>query len=277
MNKFGGNWTDQKIDIVTSYAKAYLTIMNKYDYFKLIYFDGFAGSGEITAEDEATLEGAAVRVLTINDPKSFDLYYFVELDKKFAANLETTIRKKFPEKKSHVVAEDCNVKLSDLVDYLQKPENKYCKVLAFIDPKGMQVNWNSLEILKGYGIDLWILVPIGMGVNRLLKKDGIISDEWITRLEKFLGMTRPDIMKFFYNSKPVYTLFGEEIVIEKEQKAIDAAAKLYQSRLKTIFKFVSEPFVMRNSMNSPMYHFYMATNNKAALTIANDVIKPKYK
>lgn len=30
MNSFGGSWTEQKILLVENYAKAYLTIMNKY-------------------------------------------------------------------------------------------------------------------------------------------------------------------------------------------------------------------------------------------------------
>ena len=63
MNKFGGDWTNQKIDIITSYAKAYLTVMKDRPYFKLIYFDGFAGSGEITAENKDNIEGAALRII----------------------------------------------------------------------------------------------------------------------------------------------------------------------------------------------------------------------
>jgi three-Cys-motif partner protein len=51
MNKFGGNWTEQKIEIVVNYAKAYLTIMNKNKQFKTLYFDGFAGSGDIFKDD----------------------------------------------------------------------------------------------------------------------------------------------------------------------------------------------------------------------------------
>ena len=50
MNQFGGSWTKVKIEILVEYAKAYLSIMNiyakRYDW-KLLYFDGFAGSGEI--------------------------------------------------------------------------------------------------------------------------------------------------------------------------------------------------------------------------------------
>ena len=69
------------------------------------------------------------------------------------------------------------------------------------------------------------------------------------------------------------TLFGEETVIEKENQAIEKAGELYRNRLNEIFEFVSKPFPLTNSTGSIMYHFMMATNNKTALKIANDIIK----
>jgi hypothetical protein len=48
MNQFGGNWTETKIEMVVRYAKAYLTIMNKYPQFRTLYFDGFAVLGIYT-------------------------------------------------------------------------------------------------------------------------------------------------------------------------------------------------------------------------------------
>jgi len=50
VNHFGGNWTYQKIQIIELYAKAYLQIMKEHPYWKLMYFDGFAGTGEIKIE-----------------------------------------------------------------------------------------------------------------------------------------------------------------------------------------------------------------------------------
>lgn len=141
----------------------------------------------------------------------------------------------------------------------------------------MQVQWKSIKQLKSLSIDLWILVPTGMGVNRLLKNNGEISDAWIYRLEQFLGLSKTEIRDYFYKTLVNQTLFGAEENIYKENNAIEAAAKLYQTKLKEIFQFVSEPFVMRNSNKSPMYHFYMATNNINALKIANDVIRPKFR
>lgn len=278
MNQFGGNWTEQKIEMVVAYAKAYLVIMNNYPQYKLLYFDGFAGSGDINQNDETDIDaikGTAIRILEINEPKSFDQYYFVEKNEKNKNELEQSINKNFSHRKTFVVAEDCNKKLISMAAYLKK--NTSCRTLAFIDPYGMSVNWESIEALKGLGIDLWILVPTGMGINRLLKKDGKISDAWLIKLEKFLGLKKNYILDHFYKETTTLTLFGEETSIEKEQNAIAKSGALYQERLKTVFKFVSESFVMKNSTNSIMYHFMMATNNATALKIANDVIKPKYK
>ena len=132
-------------------------------------------------------------------------------------------------------------------------------------------------MFKGLGVDLWILVPTGMGVNRLLKKDFNISDAWLNKLENFLGLPTEQILDYFYKERKTVTLFGEEKIIEKEKDAIEKAGKLYSRRLGEVFEFVSKPFLMRNSTGAIMYHFMMASNNNAALRIANDIIKPNFK
>ncbi|HUS03399.1 MAG TPA: three-Cys-motif partner protein TcmP [Chitinophagaceae bacterium] len=278
-NKFGGNWTDKKISIVVDYTKAYLTIMNKYPQFKCLYFDGFAGSGDIkkTRKESEVKKGTAIRVLEIDQPKEFDIYYFVEKKDQFKKQLQEIIKEKFPKKKTYVVCGDCNEKLFSLSAYLKK--NKSYRVLAFIDPFGMSVNWASLQALQGLGIDLWILVPTGIGVNRLLKKDGNISEAWLLKLENFLGISREEILKNFYRQYSYHNLFDDELVTiqVKEGNAIKKIHDLYKARLITIFKYVSDAFVLRNSNNSIMFHFMMATNNPSAFKIANEITKPAYK
>ncbi len=120
---------------------------------------------------------------------------------------------------------------------------------------------------------MWILVPTGLGVNRLLKNDGRISDAWLERLEKFLGLTSEEIEKRFYKKGTTHTLFGAESFVHKEENAIENSAKLYQSRLKEVFEFVSKPYALKNSTNSVMYHLFLTSNNKAAEKIASDIVK----
>jgi hypothetical protein len=115
------------------------------------------------------------------------------------------------------------------------------------------------------------LVPTGLGVNRLLKKNGQISDAWLERLEMFLGLTRDEVEKYFY--KKIDTLFPDITFVQKEEDAIEKSAKLYQKRLKDVFKYVSKPYELKNTTNSVMYHLYLATNNESGVKIANDIVK----
>ncbi len=92
LNTWGGPWTEKKLNAFSKYVWSYLTIMKKYPYWKTIYFDGFAGSGsrvikantelykqlKITEEEENTYQGAAERVLSLDNKLSFDFNYFLD-------------------------------------------------------------------------------------------------------------------------------------------------------------------------------------------------------
>ena len=66
--------------------------MKLYPYWKTIYFDGFAGSGnrkeqrksdlyqqlKITPEEDHVYKGSAERVLKLENDHSFDFYYFID-------------------------------------------------------------------------------------------------------------------------------------------------------------------------------------------------------
>lgn len=279
MNNFGGNWTEAKIEILVEYAKAYLTIMDNFaDRYgwKLLYFDGFAGSGFIRKgndENQKIIIGATKRILDIDEPRSFDRYYFVEKEIEKADELVEKVVKNYNHKTINVVNTDCNEKIQSMSEFLKTNKGKKYRVLAYIDPCGMQVNWKSLVALQELKVDAWILVPTGMGVNRLLKKDGRISDAWIERLETFLGMPKIEILDYFYSQTIVSTLFGDEVVTSKEEKAIERSAELYQKRLKELFKFVTNPYILKNKSNSIMFHFYMVSNNNTAQKIANEIIE----
>jgi len=276
MKGFGGDWTEKKIEILVEYAKAYLTIMSKNHYWKLLYFDGFAGTGMIYKDNKIDIHvtiGAAKRIVEIDEPISFDQYYFVEKNPNNAKRLSKNTKEAFPQKKVSIKEGDCNYELKKLAKYLKVEGNKKYRVLAYIDPCGMELEWASIEELKGTKIDIWVLVPTGLGVNRLLKRDGNISDAWLKRLVNFLGLSEEEIKRYFYKNKTELTLFGEVTNQTKEADAISKSAELYRKRLKEIFDFISEPFILQNSKGTTMYHLFMASNNKVALKIANDIIK----
>lgn len=274
MNQFGGDWTKKKIEILVQYAMAYPKIMNNFPNFKLMYFDGFAGSGFIKSRvgKDITI-GAARRIIEINEPKRFDSYYFVEKNKRKAKLLEEATKTVFPHLKIIIRVDDCNNRLQAVSNFLKSKDGKKYAILAYIDPCGMQLRWESLETLKGLRMDMWILVPTGLGVNRLLKKDGNLSDEWLNKLVEFLGMPSKEILNYFYSERIEETLFGTFTYNEKLKNAINRSAELYFDRLKTLFRFVTAPFVLMNKSGTIMYHLYLASNNNAAYKIANHLIK----
>jgi three-Cys-motif partner protein len=289
--KWGGNWTDEKLDAFEGYVYAYLTVMNsqkkKYNGWPTtIYFDGFAGSGtrdssegndenlfeEYLIKNEAEVyRGSVERVLQMTT--KFDYYYFVDNDKS-AVNL---LKKKLEERK--LITAKCNFIPNDVNNHLAKLSNFLDSekvALVLLDPFGMQINWSSIELLKNKKVDLWILIPSGVIINRFLDRKGKL--QFIKKLESYFGLEKTEIMKKFYDTNTVETLFGTETIIIKTNDSIKKIAEVYMEKLKQIFNYVSEePLTLFNTKNFPIYHFVFASNNKTAHKIAKQLIEKKIK
>ena len=291
-SSWGGAWTEEKLKAFEKYVNAYLTIMNKYrgQYdWKLIYFDGFAGSGsryedttsednqlmidlidehQITAEELTPYKGAAERVLNIAQD-GFDFYYFIDKDAASSSQLQEKLKPYQKDKRLEFRHSDANTEVSKLADAMRK--NSKLKALVLLDPFGMQVDWSSIEKLKGTSTDLWILIPTGVIVNRLLDRKCKLTH--IEKLTSFFGKDEAFLKNYFYNTRQENTLFGETEVVEKVQEPIRMIANLYIQQMKTIFKYVTEePLVLYNTRNTPIFHFACASNNESAVKIAHEII-----
>lgn len=294
---WGGQWTEEKLDAFEKYVNAYLTIMNSYRdkyQWNLIYFDGFAGSGSryeakketnsvllqelfddtFLKEEELNIyKGAAERVLSIPQ-RGFDFYYFIDKDKESSLKLQELLSPYKKEKTLEFRNSDANKQVEMLADAMHK--NKSLASLVLLDPFGMQVDWKSIECLKGTRTDLWILIPTGVIVNRLLDRKGELAH--IDKLTSFFGMNEESLKTFFYSKRQVQTLFGEIETVEKVKQPIQKIAELYIQQLKGIFKHVTpEPLVLYNSRKTPIFHFACASNNPSAVKIANEIIDKKRK
>lgn len=282
---WGGPWTEKKLQAFAKYVWSYLIIMKKHPYWKTIYFDGFAGSGDrgdntselmpqltITQEEERVYQGAAERVLNLADNLSFDYYYFVDKDESSLERLKARLQA-MPESKGKALvfrSGDANQWIQELAKAL-KQKKPSLAALALLDPFGMQINWESIEALKGTKSDVWILVPTGMIVNRLLGKQGELKS--VEKLRSFFGMTEDEIRDAFYSAEKSVTLFGEEEIVKKAMKPIEKIAALYVQRLKTVWPEVTDkPLRLENSRGVPIFHLIFASNNNHAVKIASQII-----
>lgn len=292
-HSWGGPWTEDKLDAFEKYVKAYLTIMNKHRdgyNWKLIYFDGFAGSGSreekidsdlkndlfdanyIIDEEKDSYKGAAERVLNI-DLRGFDFYYFIDKDKESNDKLKEKLNIYNDEKKRLVFrTNDANTEIIKLADAMHRNNN--LAALVLLDPFGMQIDWDSIKQLAGTRTDIWILVPTGVIINRLLDRKAELKH--IDLLKKFFGEDETFIREYFFEKKVEKTLFGEEEIVVKVNNSIQRIAELYINKLKDIFDHVTpNALVLRNTRNVPIFHFVFASNNESARNIASQIIGKK--
>jgi len=284
---FGGPWTEQKLEILEKYLRAYVTALKKQK-FRLTYVDGFAGIGHIPkrkteAEDDLLFvsreleddiklfrDGSASIALRVKP--SFHRYCFIEQSKRRADNLER-LKEKFPDLKDciYVIRDDCNTAIQRLC----VEDWSHQRAVVFLDPYGMQVSWRTIEaIARTQAMDLWVLVPHAIGVNRLLRKDADLSPRVVQRLNAFFGCE--DWKERFYNKNGQMGLF----YAEQERKTADLKliTEYYLERLRGIFAGVlDKTFILCNSRGAPMYVLCFACGNPRAVPlakkIADDIIK----
>lgn len=275
-DSFGSYWTEDKLNRIRKYLRAYSTIMSQQP-FRYAYVDAFAGTGYrrqqteehseqflfpdlISDESQGFIEGSARIALQIEPP--FNKYVFIEQDPTAFSKL-VEIKKDFPEKEIDLINGDANewLQMACAVRGAFWRENR---AVVFLDPYGMQVEWKTLEtIADTQAIDVWILFPLGIAVNRLLKRDGNINEGWRARLDAVFGTT--EWFDVFYESHK--NLLGEEHT--EKIVSLENIGRYYNDRLKSIFAGVAEnPLPLYNSTNNPLYLLCFAASNEKGAPVA---------
>ena len=92
--------------------------------------------------------------------------------------------------------------------------------MLFLDPYGMQVDWTTIQaIARTRAIDLWYLVPAGIGIGRLIPRSGNVDARWAERLDRMLG--ERGWQRRFLRERHLRSLFGESVQIKTKHTTID--------------------------------------------------------
>jgi three-Cys-motif partner protein len=276
INQFGNFWTEEKANIFMKYVTTYLKVLRS-NGFETAYFDGFAGSGEVEHTDGSIVDSIALRVMALPDVYEFDHYWLVELDQGKLNNLIQRVKDTINYRrvrKLYYKAMDCNEALIKLSEHLSNTRRrKRMRMLALLDPFGMSLNMDSIRLFRDTMSDFWFLIPTGIGANRLLTSDGLISEPWVKKLEAFFGVPEDEIRRFFYTEVTTRTLFSEaEIFIQKQNDAIEKCSLFYKTQLLKVFGYASRAYPLINSRGSVMYHFVLASNHPLGQKIADDIV-----
>jgi three-Cys-motif partner protein len=282
---FGGNWTQQKLTVLSKYLSAYRKIFDKNErarYFRITYVDAFAGTGVIprpeigsafaelipalSEAEEEFRKGSVRRALEIDPP--FHRYLFIEKDRAKCEEL-SAIRGEFPNRQINIVNDDANTALLDWCGNLDTGRER---AVVFLDPFGASIEWTAMEaIARTQAVDLWILFPYG-AINRMLTRDQRPSPSWSDKLTRIFGTKAWE--ECFYSSSFFASILDSDQEIELVHKKADQTViiEFFTERLRTIFAEVAMPGRLFNSRGL-LFVLFFAASNKTGAKIANDLIK----
>lgn len=262
-HNFGGNWTLVKLELL----KQYLSMFNKAlrsqpsssNPFRRIYIDAFAGTGQcaITVDGERlNIDGSAKIALEVKP--QFDALYFIDMKKRHVRAL-SMLAQNNNTRNIEVCSGDCNEQIGAI---LSKIDWQSSRAVMFLDPFGMSVRWETLELIAATGaIDVWYLFPLNavcrQAAHRFDKVDQAKSDS-LTRL-----FGTENWIEEFYVETGQTDLFsdgkeGGHRERKVDQKQIQQYAK---KRLKARFPVVLDPLQLPIH-GSPLFSlFFMSSNS----------------
>lgn len=201
VQRFGGAHTTKKQSVVVEYLAAYARAL-KDKGFHLSYVDAFAGCGaridssirspesDLFASNDVPIVRSSTAVEAVRLNPGFDRYVFGDRSDGHLRSLVETIRANGGPARAGAelsfVRADANVLVEQECAWLRSGRDR--RAVVFLDPYGMQVNWTTLQqIAACERADLWLLLPTGIAINRLIPRGGEPHPRWEERLDAFYG------------------------------------------------------------------------------------------
>ena len=272
---FGGDWTEEKLEILEKYLRTYTTVLKKTEWFKLMYIDAFAGSGRIAfrggSEARGFLDGSAARAMQIRD-KEFDRLIFVE--KKASRRAELRILRQ----EDHLRRCEEGLPRRD-IDIIDAEANEFLRGFSadwkswrgvlFLDPYGAGVNWDTIKTTSSFdALDTWILFPTS-ALARMLSKGKTPEDvnpNWAVRLTKVYG---DNSWRELYHETT--DLLGKKL--RQRRPGVEGLLSIYKAKLRELFgdRFLEKSRTLTNSRNSPLFEFIFCAGHPAGAEIAHRI------
>jgi three-Cys-motif partner protein len=259
-----GVWAEQKLDYLARYIEVFETAM-KGKWPTRNYIDLMAGPGkDRVRESGKILLGSPLLALTAKHP--FTDYFFVDLEKQNADALQTRCNSSPHSARVSIYTGDCNKVIDKIIIRLKQGENASLN-LAFLDPEGFELQWDTVAKLASIRkMDLIINYPEG-GLNRYMRLALQSKDQ--TNLDLFFGGR--EWRKIYEDWSTKRSRFGLHRVL------IDH----YKERLKNlgytqVFGFneaIEREPLMRNARSAPLYRLLFASKHDLGYKFWQKVIQ----
>jgi len=184
------DYARDKLTILRGYVHRFVTSMRDKRWRALFFIDLMAGPGKNKFEPSgAVMLGSPLIALTAQ--YSFTHYRFVEIDPHYADALNKRVSASERRDAVKVIKGNCNEVVDKIVEEIRALDKPYipdswpCLSLAFLDPEGLELNWETVRKLgQMKRMDLIINFSTS-GFTRNVEQ--LIEKETSTRIDSFFG------------------------------------------------------------------------------------------
>jgi three-Cys-motif partner protein len=185
-----GPWAAEKLDYLTRYINVFVTSMHDKPWRATHYIDLFAGPGKcrVTSTGDVLLGSP---LIALKAPYPFTRYFFVDLDAENISALRQRCSASPVSGRVHYIVGDSNRKVQQIVGEIWTIDSAFIPGewsslnLAFLDPEGLELEWETVKALaKLNRMDLIIHYP-QMGLERYMLQASKADET--TKVDLFFG------------------------------------------------------------------------------------------
>lgn len=265
-----GAWAKDKLFYLQKYINTFETSMHGKPWRRRIYIDLFSGPGKCAIKDgRGYFLGSSLISMTTAHP--FTDYYFVDTENDNITALKTrSTATNINKNRINFLIGDANKKVMEVVNDINKIDSEFIAGawpslnLAFLDPEGFELEWNTVATLATINRMDLIIHYSQQGVKRMA--DRALESNKETAIDKFFGDT--EWRKIYKECKDDPTGIHRPLI------------DYYKSKLKTLGyvevkddeEVWAEP-LMKNRKNAPLYRLLFASKNPLGVKFWKDVTK----
>lgn len=254
-----GPWVTEKLDYLQRYIYIFETSMHSQPWRRRNYIDLFSGPGKCyVPETKVVYLGSPLLSLTTEHP--FTDYFFVDREPENIDALSKRIAALPLQDHVWYAVGDANTKAQEVVDQILAADRMYlpgkrsCLNLAFLDPAGIDLHWETVATLaKPYSMDLIIYYP-QLGLER--------------NMPKLYQTPEPNKIDLFFGSSEWRNIYAKwrdkEIGLHRHlmDHYKDSLVKLGYIDVLRDDETGDEPLIRNSQRNAPLYRLFFASKHE---------------
>ena len=252
----GGVYAKDKLNILRRVLYMFTTSMRGKPWVALNYIDLESGPGKNRIRESAEIVlGSPLLALTTE--QAFDNYFLVEQNLGNFDSLQTRVMTHDYSRRIMLFSDDCNKAIEEIavrieaIDEMKDPEKWDSLSIAFVDPEGLEVEWDTIEALgKRIRCDLVINVS---------------TSTIIRSIYSAFGSSRESAIDRFYGNRDWRAVYGN-LDNRRDGAAVRRAMlDLYAKQLQNLSYKTTKPngeYIVLNSRNRQLYCLLAASKHQ---------------